>query len=190
MNVETVEINGFLIDEFNQHKLEEGKTQGICPLCSPDRKPKNEKAKCASYDWQRGIGTCHNCNKTFQLHTYKRKGKSEKVYVKPDVAIHEVDQPYNEKVLEWFQSRGISEQTLKELRITEGSEFMPQTSKNENVIKFNYYMGDQLINIKYRDGRKNFKLYKGAEKVFYNISVLVFITTHSFCTFHNSIYNI
>ena len=87
MNVETVEINGFLIDEFNQHKLEEGKTQGICPLCSPDRKPKNEKAKCASYDWQRGIGTCHNCNKTFQLHTYKRKGKSEKVYVKPDVAV-------------------------------------------------------------------------------------------------------
>ena len=173
MNVETVEINGFLIDEFNQHKLEEGKTQGICPLCSPDRKPKNEKAKCASYDWQRGIGTCHNCNKTFQLHTYKRKGKSEKVYVKPDVAIHEVDQPYNEKVLEWFQSRGISEQTLRELRITEGSEFMPQTSKNENVIKFNYYMGDQLINIKYRDGRKNFKLYKGAEKVFYNINSIV-----------------
>lgn len=173
MNVETVEINGFLIDEFNQYKLEEGKTQGICPLCSPDRKPKNEKAKCASYDWQRGIGTCHNCNKTFQLHTYKRKGKSEKVYVKPDVAIHEVDQPYNEKVLEWFQSRGISEQTLKELRITEGSEFMPQTSKNENVIKFNYYMGDQLINIKYRDGRKNFKLYKGAEKVFYNINSIV-----------------
>ena len=25
------EINGFLIDEFNQHGLEE-KTQGICPL--------------------------------------------------------------------------------------------------------------------------------------------------------------
>lgn len=173
MNVETVEINGFLIDEFNQHKLEEGKTQGICPLCSPDRKPKNEKAKCASYDWQRGIGTCHNCNKTFQLHTYKRKGKSEKVYVKPDVAIHNANEPYSAKVLEWFQSRGITEQTLRELRITEGSEFMPQTSKNENVIKFNYYMGDQLINIKYRDGRKNFKLYKGAEKVFYNINSIV-----------------
>jgi twinkle protein len=173
MNVETVEINGFLIDEFNQHKLEEGKTQGICPLCSPDRKPKNEKAKCASYDWQRGIGTCHNCNKTFQLHTYKRKGKSEKVYVKPEVAIHNADEPYSDKVLEWFQNRGITEQTLKELRITEGSEFMPQTSKNENVIKFNYYMCDQLINIKYRDGRKNFKLYKGAEKVFYNINSIV-----------------
>ena len=48
MQVETTEINGFVIDEFNQHKLEEGKKQGICPLCSTDRKPKNQKAQCAS----------------------------------------------------------------------------------------------------------------------------------------------
>ena len=170
MNVETVEINGFMIDEFNQYKLEEGKTQGICPICSPDRKPKNEKAKCASYDWQRGIGTCHNCNKTFQLHTYQRKGKSEKVYEKPEqVAIHEV----SSKVEDWFKTRGISKDTLTELRVSEGSEFMPQTSKLENVIKFNYFIGDELINVKYRDGRKNFKLYKGAEKVFYNINSIV-----------------
>ena len=50
---------------------------------------------------------------------------------------------------------------------------MPQTGKTENTIQFNYIMGDQLINIKYRDGRKNFKLYKGAEKVFYNINSIV-----------------
>jgi twinkle protein len=34
-------------------------------------------------------------------------------------------------------------------------------------------MGGELTNIKYRDGRKNFKLYKGAEKVFYNIDSIV-----------------
>jgi len=34
-------------------------------------------------------------------------------------------------------------------------------------------MGNDLINIKYRDGRKNFKLYKGAEKIFYNINSIV-----------------
>ena len=65
--MQTTEINGFLIDEFNQHKLEEGKKQGICPLCSHTRKPKNQKAKCASYDWERGLGTCHNCNTTFNF---------------------------------------------------------------------------------------------------------------------------
>ena len=47
---------------------------------------------------------------------------------------------------------------------------MPQTGKPENTIQFNYYCRwHYLTNVKYRDGRKNFKLYKGAEKVFYNI---------------------
>ena len=170
MQVETTEINGFVIDEFNQHKLEEGKKQGICPLCSSDRKSKNQKAQCASYDWTRGIGTCHNCHNSFQLHTYKRKGKAEKIYVKPDKIV--IKEP-GSKVQEWFKTRGISVDTLNDLKVTEGPEWMPQTQKSENVIKFNYFMGGELTNVKYRDGRKNFKLFKGAEKVFYNIDSIV-----------------
>ena len=162
MSVE--EINGFLIDEFNQYSLKDGATQGICPLCSSDRKPKNQKAQCASYDWERGLGTCHNCNTTFQLHTYQRKGASERVYIRPETPEQFKDVSTN--VETWFGTRGISKQTLKDLQVIEGPEFMPQTGKKENTIQFNYFMGDQLINIKYRAGRKNFKLYKGAEKVF------------------------
>jgi twinkle protein len=172
--METVEINGFLIDEFNQHGLEAGKTQGICPLCSSSRKPENRKAKCASYDWERGLGTCHNCDSTFQLHTYKRKGKSTREYVKPDFD----GRAASEKIIKWFADRGISENTLQELKVRESKEYMPQTGKLENAIQFNYYMGMDLINIKYRDGRKNFKLYKGAEKVFYNINSVV---NHDWC---------
>ena len=172
--MQETEINGFVIDEFNVHKLEEGKKQGTCPVCSHDRKPKNQKAKCASYDWERGLGTCHNCNKSFQLHTYKRKGKAEKVYVKPEVKVDpERPEFVSDKVIEWFSARGISAQTLIDLKVSEGPEWMPRTGKTENVIKFNYFMGGELTNVKYRDGRKNFKLYKGAEKVFYNIDSTV-----------------
>jgi twinkle protein len=169
--METTEINGFLIDEFNQYSLEPGKTQGVCPLCSEDRQPKNKSAKCASYDWERGLGTCHNCNDSFQLHTYQRKGGSVKEYVRPNES--NVGALVESKVEEWFKTRCISKQTLDDLRVTEGAEYMPQTSQSENAIQFNYFMGDQLINVKYRDGRKNFKLYKGAEKVFYNINSVV-----------------
>ena len=168
--MQTVEINGFLIDEFNQYGLKEGKTQGICPLCSHDRQPKNQKAQCASYDWERGLGTCHNCGTSFQLHTYQRKGASEKEYVRPN---QKPTKELNSKVVQWFETRGISQKTLTDLRVGEGAEYMPQTGKTENTIWFNYLMGDQLINVKYRDGRKNFKLYKGAEKVFYNINSTV-----------------
>ena len=165
MQVEEIEINGFLIESFNQHGLDVGKTQGICPLCSIDRKPENKKAKCSSYDWERGIGTCHNCDKSYQLHTFKRKGKAERDYVIPEVK----HKPVESKVVDWFKTRGISKQTLDEVGVGEGKEFMPQTGKPENTIQFNYYVGGNLTNVKYRDGRKNFKLYKGAEKVFYNI---------------------
>ena len=170
--MQTTEINGFLIDQFNQHNLETGKKQGICPLCSHTRKPKNQKLKCASYDWERGLGTCHNCNTSFQLHTYQRKGASERVYTRPEFSTKTHRAPTS-KVVDWFKTRGISQKTLADLNVSEGPEFMPQTGKSENTIKFNYMIGDQLINIKYRDGRKNFKLYKGAEKVFYNINSIV-----------------
>ena len=170
MQVNNTEINGFLIDQFNQHDLDVGKAQGICPLCSSDRKPENRKQKCASYDWERGLGTCHHCDSSFQLHTYERKGGSEKVYVRPETV--EIKPPAS-KVVEWFNTRGISQKTLTDLNVGEGPEFMPQTGKTENTIQFNYLMGEQLINVKYRDGRKNFKLYKGAEKVFYNINSIV-----------------
>ena len=166
----TDEINGFLVDKFNQHGLKEGAAQGICPLCSSDRKPKNQKLQCASYDWARGLGTCHNCDTTFQLHTYQRKGASERVYVRPDTPAN-----FNEistNVETWFGTRGVSKKTLRDLSVTEGQEWMPQTSKMENTIQFNYFMGDQLINVKYRDGRKISNYTKVLKKYFTILIVL------------------
>ena len=172
--VNNTEINGFLIDQFNQHDLKVGESQGTCPLCSHTRKPENSKAKCSSYDWERGLGTCHNCDRSYQLHTYQRKGKVTREYTKPPV-LNKTIKPalVNGKTLDWFKTRDISKGTLDKMKVTQGSEFMPQTGKKESTIQFNYYMGDELINVKYRDGRKNFKVYKGAEKVFYNINSLV-----------------
>jgi twinkle protein len=162
----TTEINGFEIDNFNQYDLQVGKREGICPLCSHTRQPKNQKAKCAMYDWERGLGTCMNCNEVFQLHTFKRKSDKLKEYTKPE---WKNNTQLSDRVIKWFESRGISQNTLVKMKVTEGVEFMPQTGKNENTIQFNYFINNELINIKYRDGRKNFKLVKGAEKVFYNI---------------------
>ena len=173
MAVEMTEINGFAIETFNQYGLKEGASQGTCPLCSEDRKASNKKAQCASYDWERGLGTCHNCDSTFQLHTYERKGSSTREYVRPNVEEVACYDKVGTKIEEWFKTRGISKKTLDELNVSEGPEYMPQTGKSENTIQFNYFMGADLINVKYRDGRKNFKLYKGAEKVFYNINSVV-----------------
>ena len=176
--MQTTEINGFVIDEFNIHGLKEGKKQGVCPNSTSCRQPKNHKKECASYDWERGLGTCHNCNISFQLHPYKRKGGADRIYTKPAQPDFDPERPgmnfgLDDKVIEWFKTRSISRGTLIDLGVGQGSEYMPQTGKSENTIKFNYFVGGELINDKYRDGRKNFKLYKGAEKVFYNLDSIV-----------------
>ena len=141
MQVEEIEINGFQIENFNQHGLDVGKSQGTCPLCSSSRKPENKKAKCSSYDWERGLGTCHNCDRSFQLHTYERKGKAEREYVIPTWDGIRSQVAEGDKALEWFKTRGISQKTLEDLVVSTGKEYMPQTGKTENTIQFNYYVG-------------------------------------------------
>ena len=79
----TSEINGFEIETFNQYDLQVGKREGTCPLCSHTRKSKNQKAKCAMYDWQRGLGKCMNCNELFHWHTFKRQSNKLKAETKP-----------------------------------------------------------------------------------------------------------
>ena len=158
------EINGFEIEQHNQYDLDITKSEGVCPKCSHDRKATNQKAKCASYDAARGLITCHNCNEVSQMHTFKRKGSPLKEYTLP---VWQNKTNLSDKAVEWFQGRGISQKVLTNMKISEGLEWMPQVAKEVNTIQFNYFIGDTLINTKYRDGNKNFKLFKNAEKVFY-----------------------
>ena len=48
-------------------------------------------------------------------------------------------------------------------------EWMPQTQKKENCVCFPYFRDGALVNIKFREARKGFKIVKGAELIFYNL---------------------
>lgn len=159
-----MELNGFEIDKFNQYGLNEKDKHSACPLCSADRKKKTDK--CATLHWDTGLGVCHHCGETFQLHTYKSKKKENvKTYKRP---IWQNNTKLSEKLVKWFENRGISQFTLRQMQICEGSEWMPQTKKPENTVQFPYFRNSELINIKYRDGAKNFKMVSDAEKICYN----------------------
>lgn len=134
-----------------------GENPQPCPICSQDRKKKN--AKSFSFNTESGLGFCNHCGKSF----YKKMDKS---FVRPE---WKNNTQLSDKVLEWFLSRNISQEVLNKMQITEGKEWMPQVGKEMNVIQFNYFKNGQLINIKSRDGAKNFKLVKDAEKIFYNL---------------------
>ena len=157
-------IAGFEIEDYNVFKFKDNVKKDICPICTPNRKPENQKKKDLELYWNTGLAFCHHCHERIQLHTYKKKAET-KAYVKPTFKASEV----SSNVVKWFEGRGISKQTLVSTKITEGLEWMPQTQKNQNTIKFNYFLNGELINTKFRDGKKNFKLCKDAEKIFYNL---------------------
>ena len=50
-----------------------------------------------------------NCHEVFQLHTFKRKGGSDKIYNKPKQIANPL---LSDKVIKWFEKRGISNNTL------------------------------------------------------------------------------
>jgi len=160
-----MEINGFQIDKYNQYGLSENVKLSICPLCSHNRKSENQKVKCASVHWDSGLLICHHCGETVQLHTYKKKGET-KEYKRP------VKWNYtslSDNLVKWFSNRGISQFTLKMLKVGESKEWMPQVQREQNTVNFNYFENGEIVNIKYRDGAKNFKLFKDAKLVFYNL---------------------
>lgn len=160
-------INGFEIDKYNVHEIKDGAKTSTCPECSENRKKKTEK--CMSVFWDTGLGQCNHCGARVQLHTYKKRENLKK-YVRPN---EEVKSVYSEKFLKYAKEhRNISENTLKLLKISEGFEWMPKAKADVHVIKFNYFLDNELINIKYRAKNKDFKLYKDAEKILYNIDAI------------------
>lgn len=150
-----------------------GKT--ICPKCSHTRK--NKKDPCLSVNIVEGIYKCHNdCG--FAGRVFNKPVYQKKEYIKP-IFNNRTDLP--KSIVDWFFKRGISQQTLIDFKITDGVEWMPQTGKEHTTINFNYFRNSELVNIKFRDGAKRFKLVKDAELIFYNLDSIKDVTECIIC---------
>lgn len=156
-----------------------GNKKVLCPQCHDQRRDKRDKS--LSIDLKTGAFNCHYCGysgcaaekeewekeRPWQNYAPIRKQKPE--YKKPAPRPHTA---ISAKALAWFNGRGISETTLTALKITEGSEWMPQKSGQANTVQFNFYHNGELINTKFRTGDKCFKLVSGAELIPYNIDAI------------------
>lgn len=135
-----------------------GKIKTQCPKCSHTRK--NKRDKCLSVDIDKGLFNCHNCG--FAGTT---KFEKKKDFIRPE----KIKVNLTERVIKWFVNRGISEPTLQHWKIGESLQYFPQVGKKRRAINFNYYRENELVNVKYRDGQKNFKMVSGAELIFYGL---------------------
>ena len=170
--MEQREINGFKIDVYNRFGLDTTKKLTTCPICSKNRKPEHQKEKCFKIDWEKGLGTCFNQCGLVQLHTYKRKDES-KTYNTPK-SKHIIN--YSEEFIAYHFKRGISLETIRRAKVTEGFSWMPKSKKEIKTTQYNYLRLGKLINIKHRgiDGIKEFKMENGCELIPYNIDAIEF----------------
>ena len=165
-----------------------GKVKTFCPQCHDQRH--NKRDKSLSVDLDKGLWNCHYCSWSGSLKesTYdpSPEGKRKWMEQQPWYRQTQIRQqkreykkpqprptaPMSTKALAWFKGRGISEETLLAMKVTEGLEWMPQKNGQANTVQFNYYHNGELVNTKFRTGDKCFKLVSGAELLPYNIDAI------------------
>lgn len=146
-----------------------GVQKTTCPSCSKDRK--KQGMKCLSVNALENWFKCNHCG--FSGKVYEKVElpvRTKKEYVRPErVNITDLSQ----ELVDWFFKRGISQETLKRNNIGEGETKIFAKDKdgwvNRRTMQFNYFREGQIINIKYRDAAKNFKMHQGAELILYGL---------------------
>lgn len=156
-----------------------GQHKTHCPKCHNSRKNQTDKSLSVNIDEM--VANCKNigCEQKYAVDRYmnvnafntaaKKIREKEYKLPRPVLEYNEVDT----RTAAWFKDvRHISLATLKKMRVTSGMMYMPQADKEVNTIQFNYHEKDVLTNIKYRDANKNFRMYKDAKLIFYNVDAL------------------
>lgn len=137
-------------------------SKAFCPKCHENRKNKRDRSLFVNL--QTGVYRCfyHACDFRGCV-ADKPQYQKKKDYTKPPPRLQKV----SDEILKWFQDRGISNNTLLKLKITEGIEYLGGTQKK--AICYNYFRDEKLVNIKFRSREKDFRLVSGAELIPYNI---------------------
>lgn len=147
-----------------------GSEKTFCPQCHDGRK--NKRDRSLSVNITTGEYRCHNTGCEFKgnVRSFERKRDTKKYEKPPQDVLKSIE--IREKAERWMKSRGISRGTLDRFHIFCKDEWMPQTGQKESCICFPYLRDGQIVNIKYRDARKGFKMVKDAELIFFNLNTI------------------
>lgn len=170
------------ITDFITTKQKSGNHLALCPF-------HNEKSASFTVPKENNRYKCFGCGKSGDIFSLIKETENisfidavKKVANYYNYELDQVNKEYKKpvqrlekiepKLIQWFESRGISNNTLLRFNITQSIEWMPKANKETTAICFNYYRNGELVNIKYRAAQKDFKLEKDAELIFYNLDAI------------------
>lgn len=146
-----------------------GQDYTTCPQCSADRKKK--RVKCLSVNVTEGVWNCHHCGWTGSLLQGSERTKllhwQKPTYRKPAPEV--VKSLVSPEARKWLNERGICDYSIDRMKTFTGTVYMPQVEDFVTAIGFPYLRQCELVNIKWRDGKKNFRLESGAERILYGL---------------------
>jgi twinkle protein len=157
-----------------------GEYYTVCPICSSHRKPEHQNEKIFAVNLHKipRVWRCNHCGEGGHVIDEAYMARAT---IKPIIE-NKAFNPVSDILAGWFlNERAISKQTLLDLDVTSSMESIKQTKRVEGeedlydqwilkrCINFKYKKDGILINVKYRDKNKNFKMITGATKILYNI---------------------
>lgn len=141
-----------------------GEVDVTCPQCSAQRKKKH--ARCLSVNVEKGVWNCAHCG--FSGGVLEGTRQVDPPWRKPVYRAPHAFKPKEDSgVFAWLEQRGISRAVAERNRVTGARVYMPQVEDHVTAIAFPYYRNGELVNVKYRDREKNFRMETGAERILY-----------------------
>lgn len=135
-----------------------GTIKTTCPQCSHLRKKPTDP--CLSVDIDAGLYHCFNCDWSGSVNG------STRAHQKP--SYRPGSGSLDPLARQWLNQRGISDAAIDALRVESRVAYMPQVGHETGVICFPYFRGDEVLNVKYRDAQKHFRLERDAELLLFN----------------------
>jgi len=142
--------------------------RGLCPQCSRTQKtPTN----CLTVWPKDGTLSCNVCGFGKGVCIFKQQSRFKPAEVK------ERRTDPTQQMYSYFQKRGISIATVQRNGINMAEHWVPQLQSKQPCICFNYFVGEALINTKYRGPKKSHTQIQGADKTLYKVNDIANETT-------------
>jgi len=142
-----------------------------CPWCADDRR--KNRLKTLSVNVELGIWNCHHCavhgslrdgNEAREMRELRRPVVKSYVAPSPPEVVK-----LTLRAQQWLANRGFSADVIEAFGLYSETIWMPQLNGETATIAFPYRRAGALVNVKYRDSKKNFRMVKDAEKILYNL---------------------
>ncbi len=153
-------------DDLNLRGKTSGSLKTTCPSCENERT--NKKDRSVSINLGTGLGRCYRCDTYFVNPNNENTMTEEKDYVLPPQDFQNYTE-LSDKMVKWVNTRGISQRTLIDNKITEEVTYVHKDGKDMNCITFNYFEKGVLVSKKFRSATKGFAKSKDSKKTFYGI---------------------